>query len=62
MAKPTVKLIGQDGNVFQIIGETVKAAKKAGWSMAKIEKFKRELMSGDYNNVLRVVQEYFDVI
>ena len=31
-SKPTVKLIGTDGNAFSILGLAIRAAKKAGWS------------------------------
>lgn len=61
MSKPKLKLIGEDGNVFHIIGKAVKTARREGWSVAKINKFTNEMQSGDYNNALRVVQEYFDV-
>jgi len=62
MSKPELKLIGEDGNVFNIIGKAVRAAKKADWPQEKIDKFTAKMTSGDYNNALRVVQEYFDVI
>lgn len=60
-SKPTVQLIGQDGNVFNIMGKAVRAAKKAGWTQNKIDIFLAKMKGGDYNNALRVVQEYFDV-
>ncbi len=62
MSKPKLELIHQDGNVFNIIGKAVRAAKKAAWTQEKIEKFTKEMTSGDYDNALRVVQDYFDVI
>lgn len=62
MSKPELKLIGEDGNVFFISGKAIREARKAGWPEEKIEKFKKEAMSGDYNNVLRLCMENFAVI
>ena len=62
MSKPELKLIGEDGNVFAIIGKAVRVAKKVGWTEDEIKKFTAEVTSGDYNNALRVVQKYFNVI
>jgi hypothetical protein len=59
--KPKLKIIGKDGNAFSILGEARRAAKKAGWSQAEVEKMLRESMSGDYNNLLATVSKYFDV-
>ena len=62
MSKPKLKLIGEDGNVFAIIGKAIKVARKAGWAENEIKKFTAEMTSGNYDNALQVVQEYFDVI
>lgn len=59
--KPVVKLTGTDGHAFMILGACVKAAKKAGWEKLKIDAFKAEATDGDYGNLLRVCQKYFDV-
>jgi hypothetical protein len=59
--KPTVELIGQDGNAFMIMGLCRRAARKAGWSDAKWEKVQKEMMSGDYENVKNTAMKYFDV-
>ncbi len=59
--KPELKLIGADGNVFNILGLAMRAARQAGWSKEKIEEFKKKAMSGDYNNAIATCQEYFDV-
>lgn len=59
--KPTVKLIGEDGNAFMIIGLCQRAAKKAGWSKEKWEEVRTKMTSGNYNNLLGVAMEYFDV-
>ena len=60
-SKPTVKLIGTDGNAFSILGLAIRAAKKAGWSQAQIDEYKQKATSGDYNNLLAVTMELFEV-
>jgi len=60
--KPELKLIGEDGNVFFILGKAVREAKRAGWSEEKIEKFKEDAMSGDYDHALQTCFKYFDII
>jgi len=62
MSKPKLKLIGEDGNVFYILGKAVREARRAGWSEEKINEFKRKAMSGDYNNALQTCMAYFDVV
>ena len=59
--KPTVKLIGRDGNAFAIIGACSAAAKKAGWSKDRIDAMMSDMMSGDYSHVLYVASENFKV-
>lgn len=59
--KPKVKLTGEDGNAFAIIGRCRAAARKAGWTQEQLKEFTDAAMSGDYNNVLCTCMEYFDV-
>lgn len=59
--KPKVKLIGQDGNAFVLLGICQRAARKAKWSEEKWQRVRNEMTSGDYNNLLAKVQEHFDV-
>ena len=59
--KPKLKLIGQDGNAFAILGLAQREAKKAGWTKEKIEKFLEECMSGNYNHLLATCMDHFDV-
>jgi hypothetical protein len=60
--KPEVKLIGEDGNAFYILHSCRHAALKAKWTKEQIKEFEKKAMSGDYNNLLVVVQEYFKVV
>ena len=59
--KPTVKLIGQDGNAFMILGLCARAAKQAGWTTEQWNKVRDDMMSGDYNHLLAVAMEHFTV-
>lgn len=59
--KPPLEIIGKDGNVFNIIGLAVKTAKKAGWDEKRIKKFQEDCFSGDYDHVLQLCMENFDV-
>ena len=61
MEKPKLKIIGEDGNAFFILGHAQRAAKKAHWSEEKIKEFMDEARSGDYDHLLQTCVEYFDV-
>jgi hypothetical protein len=58
--KVTVKLIGEDGNAFFILGTVVKALKKNGFGHL-VDEYKKEAMSSDYNNLLVVTMDYVKV-
>ena len=60
-ARPEVKLIGQDGNAFAVLGTCQRAAEKAGWTPEQINQWRTEAMSGDYNHLLATCMTYFDV-
>jgi len=60
LAQPKVKLVGQDGNAFAILGRARQAMKKAGWDKEAIEQFTNEATSGDYNKLLQTVMKYCD--
>ena len=57
----TVKLIGQDGNVFSIIGNVSKALKRAGRSDLAKEFSEKAFGSASYNDVLNLVQTYVHI-
>lgn len=59
--KPTVKLLGHDGNAFGILGICRKAAVRAGWDKERIDAVLAEMMSGDYDNLLATAMKYFEV-
>ena len=56
-----VKLVGQDGNAFAILGKVSNALKQAGHhDLAK--EFMAEAMSGDYNHLLQTCTEVVEVV
>lgn len=59
--RPAVKLIGRDGNAFAIMGACKQAARKAGWTSEQVDALIKEMMSGDYNHLLGVAMNNFDV-
>jgi hypothetical protein len=61
MSKPTVQLTGNDGNALGILSACMKAARKAGWNKEQVKEFQDKATSGDYDYLLNVVCEYFDV-
>lgn len=59
--KPTVKLIGQDGNAFAVMGSVKRALKNAGADKEYIDKYISEATSGDYDHLLAVSMKYVNV-
>lgn len=53
-----VKLVGQDGNAFAIMGAVQSALKKHGVSKAEIDEYLKQSMSGDYDNLLRTAMAW----
>ncbi len=58
--KVKVKLVGEDGNAFAILGRCRTAARNAGVPQAEINAFFEEAQSGDYDNLLRTCMKWFD--
>ena len=57
-SKPVLQLLGQDGNAFAILSKARRVAlqNKMDW-----EAIKKEATSGDYDHLLGVMMEYFEV-
>ena len=55
-----VKLIGEDGNAFFILGKVREALIKNG-RKDLVEEFLKEAQSGDYDHLLVKVMEYVEV-
>ena len=60
--KPTVVLIGQNGNAFSIIAACNRAARKAGWTKESADDLTNEMMSGDYDGLLLVAAKHFNIV
>ena len=60
--KPSVVLVGQNGNAFAIMGRVSKALRKAGADKDYIKQYTDEAMSDDYDNLLRVTMKYVNII
>lgn len=59
--KPECKLLGKDGNVFNIIGLVVKALQRTGLK-EQAEEFKEKAFAcNSYNEVLSLTMKYVDV-
>jgi hypothetical protein len=55
-----VKLVGNDGNAFVILGAVQKALKDHGRSDL-VDEFLKEAMSGDYDHLLQTCCKYVEV-
>ncbi len=58
---PPLKLVGADGNAFNVLGLAHRAAMKAGWTKERWEAVRARATSGGYDNLLAVLMEEFDV-
>jgi hypothetical protein len=56
--KPALKIIGEDGNAFAILGKASRVAKENGMDWDKIHK---QATSGDYNHLLMIMMKYFNI-
>jgi hypothetical protein len=61
LTKPTVKLVGEDGNAFSIMGRVKQSLRRAGADKDYIDRYLSEATSGDYDHLLVVSMEYVDV-
>lgn len=61
MDKPTVKLSGQDGNVYNIINLVSKALERAGLKYEANKFTEKALDSHGYDEVIQLAMEYVEV-
>jgi len=61
LGKSTVKLVGEDGNAFSIMGRVKKALMRAGADQEYIDRYFSEATSGDYDHLLVVSMGYVNV-
>lgn len=57
----TVRLVGEDGNAFAILGRVQSALRRGGASQEAIRDFVAEATAGDYDHLLRTVMKYVNV-
>ena len=59
--KPVVQLIGQDGNVFNLVGICSRALKKAGRFEEAKAMQERVFKAGSYTEALGILSEYVEI-
>ena len=59
--KPKAKLIGADGNIFNLIGIASRSLKIADQNDKATEMSKRVMSSGSYDEALSIIMEYVEV-
>jgi hypothetical protein len=60
-ANVKVRLAGEDGNAFVILGKVTKAMKNAGIAQEEIDAFREEATAGDYDHLLQTCLAWVDV-
>lgn len=60
--KPTVKLTGEDGNAFYILGAVSKELERNGYTQSEIDEYYEKATSGDYDHLLQVTMEWVEVV
>jgi len=58
MIKPKAKLVGKDGNVFNLLGICGRALKQAGQRDKVTEMQTRVFNCGSYDEALRIMSDY----
>lgn len=61
MEKPVAKLIGKDGNVFNLIAICSRALKKAGQADKAKEMQDKIFSCGSYDEALSITMEYCEI-
>lgn len=61
MEKPKCKLIGEDGNIFNLLGIASRALKEAGLESQADEMIARIYKSQSYTDALGIIMEYVEV-
>ena len=55
-----IKLVGEDGNAFSLMGRATIVARRAGVSREEIDAYLAEAKSGDYDNLLRATMKWWN--
>ncbi len=56
-----VRLVGEDGNAWAILGRVGAALKRAGIAKEERDAFLKEATSGDYHHLLATAMRWVDV-
>ncbi len=57
--KPTIDLNSSQGNAFSLIGYVKTFGKQIGFSQERIGEIREEMMSGDYDNLIKIFDREF---
>ena len=60
--KPECKLLGEDGNVYNIISKVASSLKRAGFHKESSEFKQKALASHSYDDVLMLAAAYVDIV
>jgi hypothetical protein len=60
--KPECELLGHDGNVFNIMGRTIKVLQRAGYPKWKIDEYVKDAKSGDYDHAIFVTGQWVEIV
>lgn len=52
-----IDLRGPDGNAFSLLAIAANVAKQLDWSRERIDRLRRDMMSGDYENLVAVMDK-----
>ena len=61
MNEPILQLTGVDGNAFNVLRLARQSAKKAGWTHEQIQEVMSKASSKDYNHMLCVLTDHFEI-
>ncbi len=61
LIKPKCKLIGQDGNIFNLMGLASRALKKAGFAVEASEMINKITSCSSYKDALSIIEDYVDI-
>lgn len=59
--KPKCKLIGENGNIFNLMGIASRTLKEAGMEKEAKEMFDKVTSSGSYLEALAIISEYVEI-
>lgn len=54
---PRLRMVGEDGNAFAILGRWQQAARRVGWTSDEVSAVVKHATSGDYNHLLATVAD-----